>query len=332
MTEWKRRRAGGFRWLVLTAVLLTSSGCIGVLNPKGPVGQAEKLILINSLAIMLTIVIPTIVLTLVVAWWFRASNPRATYQPNFVYSGQLELIVWSIPLLVILLLGGIAWIGSHDLDPPKPLLAEGKQLEVQVVSLDWKWLFIYPEQGVAAVNELVIPAGRPVHFELTSSSVMNAFFVPQLGGMIYTMNGMRTNLNLQADQPGEFHGLSSNYSGNGFSGMSFMTRAVSEPDFESWVQAAQQSSNLLDDAAYIALSYPSEKVPPATYKLGSPELFQSILLHRLPPGPGPATGPMHLRPAQGAAPQAQTHEMPSMPNAGAPHEMAPAPASPDQEG
>ncbi|WEK50192.1 MAG: ubiquinol oxidase subunit II [Candidatus Kaistia colombiensis] len=330
MTEWKRRRTAGLRWIVLASVALTCSGCIGVLHPKGPVGNAEKLILINSVAIMLTIVIPTIVVILFVAWWFRASNTRAKYQPTFVYSGQVELIVWAIPLLVILLLGGIAWIGSHDLDPPKPLVADVKPLEVQVVSLDWKWLFLYPEQGIATVNQLVIPAATPVHFELTSSSVMNAFFVPQLGGMIYTMHGMRTNLNLLANAPGEFHGLSSNYSGNGFSGMHFTVRAVPAADFASWLQTAQQSTEVLDDAAYVALSHPSENVVPAIYKLGSPQLFHSIVTQVLPPGPGPVTGPMHLAPAAGAEPPKA--EMPGMPKADAPRMTAPATASPGQEG
>ncbi|MFI5411944.1 ubiquinol oxidase subunit II [Kaistia sp. UC242_56] len=332
MTEWKRRRAAGLRWVALAIVAVTGSGCIGVLNPQGPVGQAEKLILINSVAIMLTIVIPTILVTLFVAWWFRASNKKASYQPDFVYSGQIELIVWAIPILVVVLLGGIAWIGSHDLDPPKPLVASVKPLEVQVVSLDWKWLFIYPEQGIATVNQLIIPAGTPVHFELTSSSVMNAFFVPQLGGMIYTMHGMRTNLNLLANQPGEFHGLSSNYSGNGFSGMNFTVRAVAGADFPAWVETAQQSTKVLDDAAYIALSHPTQNVPPTIYKLGSPELFRSILTQKLPPGPGPATGPMHAAPASAEAPKVEMPAMPGMPDAEAPHSMMPASLSSKQEG
>src|SRR3984893_14428276 len=166
-----------------------------VLDPKGPVGLAQKTILIDSLIIMLAIVIPTIAATL--AFWFRHSNPRAAYLPDWAYSGRIELIVWSIPLLVIMLLGGVAWIGSHDLDPAKPLPSNTPALEMQVVSLDWKWLFIYPSQGVASVNRLVVPAAVPIHFSLTSASVMNAFFVPQLGSMIYTMNGMTTQLNLQ---------------------------------------------------------------------------------------------------------------------------------------
>ncbi len=172
-----------------------------VLDPRGPVGTAEKTILIDSVAIMLAIVVPTIAATLGFAWWFRASNTRARYLPDWAYSGQLELIVWAIPLLTIILLGGVAWVGSHDLDPAKPLESKTPPLTVQVVSLDWKWLFIYPEQHVASVNRLMIPAGVPIHFDLTSASVMNAFFIPQFGSMIYTMNGMTNQLNLSVDQP-----------------------------------------------------------------------------------------------------------------------------------
>ena len=225
------------RCAVLAAPLLLTACQPAVLDPQGPVGIAEKTILIDSLAIMLAIVVPTIVATFAFAWWFRASNTRARYLPNWAYSGRIELIVWGIPLLVIMLLGGVAWIGSHDLDPAKPCPAgadghghdpttAAAPLEVQVVSLDWKWLFIYPGQGVASVNQLVVPAGVPIHFSLTSASVMNAFFIPQLGSMIYTMNGMTTQLNLQADAPGTFRGLSSHYSGDGFSGMHFDVQAV----------------------------------------------------------------------------------------------------------
>ena len=168
-----------------------------VLDPQGVVGIAEKTILIDSLAIMLAIVVPTIVATLGFAWWFRASNTRATYLPAWAYSGRIELIVWGIPLLVITLLGGVAWIGSHQLDPAKPLASSTPPVEIQAVSLDWRWLFIYPNERIATVNELVVPAGVPIHFSLTSASVMNAFFIPQLGSMIYTMNGMTTQLHLQ---------------------------------------------------------------------------------------------------------------------------------------
>lgn len=293
------KRERGVSALCATLLMLTCSGCIGVVAPRGPVGAAQKLILLDSLAIMLTIVVPTIVATLAFAWWFRASNTRATYQPTFVYSGQVELIVWSIPVLVILLLGGIAWIGSHQLDPPRPLASDAKPIEVQVVSLDWKWLFIYPDQGIATVNQLVIPAATPIHFALTSASVMNAFFVPQLGSMIYTMNGMRTKLNLLADEPGDFHGLSSHFSGDGFSGMSFTVHAIKPEDFQAWVDKARQTDLSLDEAAYAGLTKQSENVAPAVYRLAAPDLFQSIVTRQLPPGPGPVAG----RPSPSVSPR-----------------------------
>src|SRR5262245_41715985 len=187
------------------------SGCSGgVLDSKGPIAAAERLIMLNSTGIMLAIVIPTILATLGVAYWFRASNKRARYTPDFVYSGRLELLVWSIPIMTVFLVGGVTWLSSYDLDPPKPIASAANPVGVQVVSRDWKWLFIYPAEGIATVNQLTIPVGTPISFELTSSGVMNSFFVPQLGGQIYTMAGMATRLNLRADHTGSFRGMSAN--------------------------------------------------------------------------------------------------------------------------
>jgi cytochrome o ubiquinol oxidase subunit II len=275
--------------LVLLPVLTGCSG--GVLDPKGPIGTSNRIILINALEIMLVIVVPTIAAALLFAWWYRASNTRARYRPHFAYSGQIELIVWSIPILVILFLGGVIWIGSHELDPANPIASTNKPLKVQAVSLDWKWLFIYPDQGIASVNELVMPVGAPVHFSLTSASVMNNFFVPQLGSMIATMNGMVTQLHLKADHPGDYLGLSAQFSGDGFSGMNFKTRAVPEDEFERWVAGAKQSGPALDQAAYAALKQQSENVSPFTYRTIDPNLFQAVATQEIPPGPGPSTGP-----------------------------------------
>jgi cytochrome o ubiquinol oxidase subunit 2 len=263
-------------------------GCNAVvLDPQGPIGIAEKTILIDSLAIMLAIVLPTIAATLAFAWWFRASNTKATYMPDFVYSGRIELIVWAIPFLTILLLGGVIWIGSHDPDPAKPLASKTPPLEIQVVSLDWKWLFIYPNQRVASVNRLLVPAGLPIHFSLTSASVMTAFFIPQLGSMIYTMNGMETQLNLRADAPGSFLGLASHYSGAGFSDMHFEVQAVPAERFAAWIEAARSSGPTLDDGSYTDLSKQSMNIGPFTFAAVEPELFQKIVTQQLPPGPGP---------------------------------------------
>src|ERR1700732_1945931 len=213
------------RYGLLAVVLIgaaTLGGCTeGVLDPKGPIAVANREILLNSLGIMLAIVIPVILAILGVAFWFRASNERARYRPNFAYSGRLEMLVWAIPAMTVFLVGGVAWVGAHDVSPRKPIASTVKPLRVQVASLDWKWLFIYPDEGVASVNYLAIPAGTPVSFELTSSSVMNSFVVPRLGSQIYTMAGMITRLHLQADHLGTYRGFSAQFSGEGFSDMHF---------------------------------------------------------------------------------------------------------------
>src|SRR5712672_3433754 len=227
--------------IVLTGAAMLGGCSEGVLDPKGPIATAERQILFNSLGIMLAIVIPTILATLGVAYWFRSSNKRARYLPDFEYSGRLEMLVWSIPAMTVLLVGGVAWVGSHDLDPRKPIVSTIKPVTVQVVSLDWKWLFIYPDQGVASVNQLTIPVGKPVSFELTSSGVMNSFFVPQLGSQIYTMAGMVTRLQLQADLPGTYRGLSAQYSGNGFADMRFNVDAVPAENYSQWVDATHSA-------------------------------------------------------------------------------------------
>ena len=241
---------------------------LGVLDPRGPVAAGNSQILLNALAIMLMIVVPTLLATLAFAWWFRASNKRAIYRPEWAYSGRLELIVWGIPLLVILFLSGVTWIGSHDLDPARPLAGEGKPVEIQVVSLDWKWLFIYPDEGVASVNEIALPTDRPAHFSLTSATVMNMFCVPQLGSMIATMNGMVTQLNLKADRPGNYLGQSSQFSGAGFSDMHFVLRALAPDSFTQWTAEARKSRLALDESEYLALARARATSPTLFYGSG----------------------------------------------------------------
>jgi len=269
------------RYAILAVVLIgatTLAGCTeGVLDPKGPIAAAERLILFNSLGIMLAIVLPTILATLGVAWWFRSSNERARYLPNFDYSGRLEILVWSIPAMTVLLVGGVAWVGSHDFDPRKPISSTAKPVRVQVVSLDWKWLFIYPDYGIAAVNRLTIPADTPVSFDLTSSGVMNSFFVPQLAGQIYTMAGMVTGLHLQADHPGTYPGLSAQFSGDGFADMRFNVEAVPAESFAQWVEGTRNTGPLLDAQAYADLAKPSSAVAPFTYRAVAPNLFSVIV-------------------------------------------------------
>src|SRR6266849_6877339 len=263
---------------------------MNILDPQGPIGAAEKTILIDSVGIMLAIVLPTIVAIFAFAFWFRASNTKAFHWPDWEYSGRIELVVWSVPALTVILLGGVAWLGAHHLDPAKPIEGSSEPLTIQAVSLDWKWLFIYPDQKVATINTLTVPAGVPLQFQLTSASVMNAFFIPQFGSMIYTMNGMATRLNLRADAPGTFKGLSAHYSGDGFSDIHFDVRAVPPEQFAAWIERTRNTGPTLDARSYTALARPSMNTSPVTFSAADPELFQEIVTQKLPPGPGPQTG------------------------------------------
>jgi cytochrome o ubiquinol oxidase subunit 2 len=253
-------------------------GCTeGVLDPRGPIAAAERELLMNSVAIMLVVVVPVIIATLGFAWWYRASNPRAMRSLDLAYEGRIEFVTWSIPALIVILLGGVSWISSHQLDPRARLAGAAPPLRVDVVALDWKWLFIYPGEGIATVNQLVVPAATPVEFRLTSATVMNSFFVPQLGSQIYTMSGMETHLHLLADNPGEYPGISANFSGDGFADMRFTVKAVPPGDFTAWVKQVSGTAVALDATAYAALAKPSEGVPPAAYGTVKPKLFERIL-------------------------------------------------------
>ena len=285
--------------VVCAAVLVSSCRQAGVLDPQGPIASAERLLLFNSTAIMLVVVVPVILATLGFAWWYRSSNARASHSWDPAYEGRIEFVTWSIPALIVILLSGVIWIGSHQLDPRAPIPADAKPLRVDVVALDWKWLFIYPDQGVAAVNQLVIPAGTPVHFRLTSATVMNSFFVPQLGSQIYTMGGMTTHLNLLADTLGEYPGFSANFSGDGFSDMRFIVKALPAGDFDGWVAQARGTGSVLDDAAYAQLAKPSQAVPPTTYRSVDPKLFERII-DETTAGPGKPAGAAWSTPTQQA--------------------------------
>jgi cytochrome o ubiquinol oxidase subunit 2 len=286
-----RLRAG----VAFAVVGLLAAGCSGgVLDPVGPVGANDAEILINATLIMLGIIIPTILLAFWMAWRYRASNTKAQYLPNWSYSGRIEAVVWSIPILTIVFIGGVIWIGSYKLDPFKPLPSNVPPLEVQVVSLDWKWLFIYPQQGVATVNQLVVPAGTPVHFSITSGSVFNVFFVPRLGSMIYAMPGMVSQLSLQADRPVVLFGESAHFSGDGFSDMQFQVHSVPTAQFAAWVQSAKGSGAVLDRAAYTQLARQSQNVKPFAYGAIDPQIFHAVATQEIPPAPGPTPeGPGH---------------------------------------
>ena len=276
----------------LTGVMALNLGACsgGVLDPVGPVGHGTSMILVDSLLVMLAIVIPTILLALWTAWRYRASNTKAEYLPNWSYSGRIEAVVWSIPVLTIIFIGGLIWIGSYKLDPFRPLPSPTPPLEVQVVSLDWKWLFIYPQQGVATVNQLVVPAGTPVRFSITSASVFNVFFVPRLGSMIYAMPGMVSQLHLQADDPIELFGVSAQFSGDGFADMQFPVHSVPADQFAAWAQGAKASGLVLDRAAYAQLARQSQNVRPFAYGTVDPQLFHAIATQQIPPAPGPEPG------------------------------------------
>ena len=260
---------------------------MNILDPQGPIGVAEKTILIDSVAIMLAIVLPTLIAIFAFAFWFRASNARAFHWPNWEYSGRIELVVWAIPTLTVILLGGVAWIGAHQLDPAKAIEGGEKPLTIQAVSLDWKWLFIYPDQRIATVNTLTVPAGAELNFQLTSSSVMNVFFIPQLGSMIYTMNGMVTKLNLRADNEGKLQGLSAHFSGDGFPDMMFDVNVISPLAFPDWVAATAKSDAVLNEDSYKKLMQQGTEKNRLTFRLDDPRLFDLIATQHIPPGPGP---------------------------------------------
>ncbi len=283
----RRSISGCDRLIVLGLAAVSLFGCSGVLNPAGPVGRDDAIILIDALLIMLAIVIPTILLAFWMAWRYRASNTKVEYLPNWSYSGRIEAVVWSVPILTIIFISGVIWIGSNRLDPYRPLPSKTPPEEVQVVALDWKWLFLYPREGVATVNQLVVPAGAPVHFQITSASVFNVFFIPRLGSMIYAMPGMTSRLWLQADRPGVLWGQSAHFSGDGFSDMQFQVRSVAPGEFAAWAQQAKSAGPPLNEAAYARLTRQSQHVPPMSFSRFDPDLFKLIASQKVAPGPGP---------------------------------------------
>lgn len=271
--------------LLLATFML--SGCNWVLlNPSGDIAVQQRNLIATSVGLMLLIVVPVIALTLFFAWRYRQKNTNAEYKPDWDHSTQLELVIWTAPLLIILALGTLTWISTHTLDPYQPLsrlgpnrpIAENvKPLVVEVVALDWKWLFIYPEQGIASVNELAAPLDRPIEFKITSSSFMNSFFIPALAGQIYAMPGMETKLHAVINKPGVFDGFSANYSGHGFSGMRFKFHGLATADFDAWIARNKASSQLLTRDTYLALEKPSERDPVQRYSRVDNALYHAIL-------------------------------------------------------
>jgi len=268
------------------ALIASLSACSPVvLDPAGDIAKQEAHLVVTATLLMLLIIVPVMALTVFFAWKYRASA-EATYEPEWHHSTKLELVIWAAPLAIIIALGSLTWVTTHTLDPFRPVsrIAEGKPLaagvkplEIEVVALDWKWLFIYPEQKIATVNELALPVDRPVHFSITSSSVMNSFYIPALAGQIYAMPGMTSQLNAVLNKTGTFNGFSANYSGAGFSHMRFKTLGLAAVDFDQWAATIAKSEGSLDSAAYLELAKPSEADPVRHFATISPDLFDKVV-------------------------------------------------------
>lgn len=282
------------RGLVLLPFFAVLAGCKAVLlDPSGDVARQQSDVMITSVVLMSLIIVPVLVAIGVIAWRYRASNRKARYEPDWDHSSRLELVVWAAPLLIIIALGAVTWIGTHQLDPYQPLsrINDGKAidlkarpLEIEVVSMDWKWLFFYPQYGIATVNDVAAPLDVPIHFKLTSSRMMNSFFVPALVGQIYTMAGMQTELHAVINKPGDYRGFSANYSGIGFTDMRFRFQGLTRKGFEDWIAKARTSGQVLNLSAYRKLARPSRDVPAEYFSAYAPDLYQRILNMCTQPG------------------------------------------------
>jgi cytochrome o ubiquinol oxidase subunit II len=281
------------RWAIIAAVVIWFFGLLAfylhkanfqVLNPAGQIAGRERHLMLLTIGMGMIVLIPVYVMTFLFAWRYREGNKNAKYQPDMSGNWLAETVWWVVPGALILVLCVITWNTSHSLDPGRALVSSVKPMRVQVVALDWKWLFIYPDQNVASVNEMAVPVGTPLQFDITADAPMNSFWIPQLGGQIYAMPGMATHLNLIADKAGSYDGLSANISGRGFSGMRFQTIAGSESDFSIWLQGARLQSGTLDMKAYNQLSKPSTQNAVAYYSSVTPDLFNKIVDKYMTPG------------------------------------------------
>jgi cytochrome o ubiquinol oxidase subunit 2 len=289
-----RKLARYVRKGLLVSSLLALSGCDWVLlNPSGDIARQQSDLLITSTWLMLLIVVPVIGMSLWFAWYYRESNDRATYKPDWDHSTLIELYVWAAPLLIIIALGALTWVTTHTLDPFRPLdrvgpdqpvAEETEPLRIQAVALEWKWLFIYPEQGIAVVNELAAPVNRPIRFETTSPALMNSLYIPTLAGMVYAMPGMQTLLHAVINEPGDYYGISGNYSGPGYSDMKFRFHGLSNTDFDEWVARAKGAAENLDTDTYQALAEKSIKNPVRRFSAVESDLYHRILNLCVEPG------------------------------------------------
>ncbi len=262
-----------------------------LLNPKGAIALQERNLIVIAILLMLIVVIPVFILTFFIAWKYRASNKKASYTPNWVGNVKLELLWWAIPGAIIFALSIINWKSTHALDPYKPITSDAKPIMIQVVALQWKWLFMYPEQNIATVNFIQFPVGTPINFKLTADAPMNSFWIPQLGGQMYAMPGMSTQLHLIADKAGEFNGSAAEINGAGFAGMKFVAKASSQSDFNNWVASVKQSPRILDLVEYNALAEPSENNPVAYYVSAEKDLYNKIIMKLMAPTPSSTSMP-----------------------------------------
>lgn len=264
--------------LMLALAGLLLSGCdMALMNPKGQIGMEQRSLIITAIVLMLIVVIPAIFMTFLFAWKYRESNKNAKYTPNWAHSSKIEMVVWGIPCIIILVLGTLTWKSTQALDPRQPIQSEAQTITIEAVSMDWKWLFIYPDLGIASVNELSFPDNVPVKFKITSDTVMNSFFIPRLGSQIYAMAGMQNIVHLIANEKGVYPGLSANYSGKGFSGMKFNAIVTSQEDFDKWVEKVKQSPKQLQWADYEQLSQPSENNAVEYFSNVKPSLYLDII-------------------------------------------------------
>lgn len=256
---------------------------ISLLFPKGLIALEERNLLFIAQILMLLVIIPVYILTFIFSWRYRSDNKKATYDPDLVDHTIAEFIWWGLPLVIVIIIGVLTWIKTYELDPYRPIVSDKKELRIEVVALQWKWLFIYPEEGIATVNYLQFPAERPLHFVITADAPMNSFWIPKLGSQIYAMPGMQTELYLIADQPGEFRGVSANISGEGFARMNFVAKASSVEDFEKWASEVKHSSQKLDWTSYQPLAKPGVIKTPLSYQLGDQSLFHQVLMKFMKP-------------------------------------------------
>ncbi|MGA8163659.1 MAG: COX aromatic rich motif-containing protein [Waddliaceae bacterium] len=279
-----------FAWLLFSGIILVITlimqplevylfaKYIPVLFPKGMIALKERNLLFLIQLIMLVFVIPVYLFTFIFSWWYRADNKKSTYDPHLVDHKVAEFFWWGVPFVMTVVVCVITWFKTHELDPYRPIQSEKEPIDIEVVALQWKWLFLYPEENIASVNYVHIPKDTPVHFHITADAPMNALWIPRLAGMIYAMPGMRTELHLIANAEGEFRGSSAQISGKGFSGMTFVTKASSEESYKNWMQSARQSTKSLDKESYRKLAEPSENHPVEFYRLTEKNLFQDIIM------------------------------------------------------